>query len=127
MGAGKKSSFWEKEGKTIANRILWISPPSLVCGSMPNISFLFLRKQQGFTLGLNAGLGNFRVTTMQILVALFMTFAAVDSLGGDPLVLKAANGTLLLGNSLAKGGLNWPIVVFSDLQGFDSQLVAPIY
>ena len=39
------SSLWEKEGKTIANRILWISIPSLVCGSMSNISFFFLRKQ----------------------------------------------------------------------------------
>ena len=38
--------------------------------SMSNISFFFPRKMQGLALGLNAGLGNFGVTTMQILVPL---------------------------------------------------------
>ena len=39
--------------------------------SMSNISFFFPKKVQGLSLGLNAGLGNFGVTTMQILVPLF--------------------------------------------------------
>lgn len=43
--------------------------------SMSNISFFFPKKMQGLALGLNAGLGNFGVTTMQILVPLAMTFA----------------------------------------------------
>ena len=73
--------------------------------SMSNISFFFPRKQQGLALGLNAGLGNFGVTTMQILVPLFMTFAAFGSLGGDPLVLKAASGTLI--GSIPAGTETW--------------------
>nr|WP_027710169.1 MFS transporter [Zooshikella ganghwensis] len=55
--------------------------------SMSNISFFFPKKKQGLALGLNAGLGNFGVTTMQIIVPLFMTFGAFGSLGGEPMVL----------------------------------------
>lgn len=73
--------------------------------SMSNISFFFPRKQQGLALGLNAGLGNFGVTTMQILVPLFMTFAVFGSLGGDPLVLKSASGTLI--GSIPAGTQTW--------------------
>jgi len=190
------SEFWEKEGKKIANRNLWISIPSLLCGfavwlywgiitvqmlnlgfpfakselftlmaiagltgatlripssffirlcggrntiffttallmlpafgagvalqnpdtplwvfqvlallsgfgggnfasSMSNISFFFPKKQQGLALGLNAGLGNFGVTTMQILVPLFMTFGAFGAMGGDPMTLVNGSGTLI--------------------------------
>ena len=63
--------------------------------SMSNISFFCPRKQQGLALGLNAGLGNFGVTTMQILVPLFMTFGAFGVLGGDPMILKSSSGTLI--------------------------------
>ncbi|WP_299735382.1 hypothetical protein [uncultured Roseobacter sp.] len=42
--------------------------------SMSNISFFFPKKVQGYSLGMNAGLGNFGVTTMQILIPLVMTF-----------------------------------------------------
>ncbi|MFO1242069.1 MAG: MFS transporter [Rickettsiales bacterium] len=59
--------------------------------SMSNISFFFPKKQQGLALGLNAGLGNFGVTTMQILIPLVMTMAIF---GGDPMVLKSASGWL---------------------------------
>jgi MFS transporter, NNP family, nitrate/nitrite transporter len=60
--------------------------------SMSNISFFFPKKMQGLALGLNAGLGNFGVTTMQILVPLAMTFAVA---GQAPMILKSATGTLL--------------------------------
>jgi NNP family nitrate/nitrite transporter-like MFS transporter len=60
--------------------------------SMSNISFFFPKRQQGLALGLNAGLGNAGVTTMQILVPLAMTFGLF---GGDPLILKATSGTLI--------------------------------
>ena len=63
--------------------------------SMSNISFFFPRKQQGLALGLNAGLGNFGVTTMQILVPLFMTFAAFGALSGEPMTLINSSGTLI--------------------------------
>ncbi len=63
--------------------------------SMSNISFFFPRKQQGLALGLNAGLGNFGVTSMQILVPLFMTVGAFGALGGDPMTLLSPSGTLI--------------------------------
>lgn len=60
--------------------------------SMSNISFFFPKKVQGLSLGLNAGLGNFGVTTMQILVPLAMTMAVF---GGAPMVLESTSGTLI--------------------------------
>jgi MFS transporter, NNP family, nitrate/nitrite transporter len=63
--------------------------------SMSNISFFFPKRIQGLALGLNAGLGNAGVTTMQIVVPLVMTFALLGAFGGDPMVLKTASGTLI--------------------------------
>ncbi|MBP7709868.1 MAG: MFS transporter [Rickettsiales bacterium] len=60
--------------------------------SMSNISFFFPKKKQGLALGLNAGLGNFGVTTMQILIPLVMTFGIF---GGDPTILKSVSGSLI--------------------------------
>ncbi|MFQ5627948.1 MAG: antiporter [bacterium] len=63
--------------------------------SMSNISFFFPKRVQGTSLGLNAGLGNFGVTTMQILVPLVMTFALLDGLSGEPMTLVNTSGTLI--------------------------------
>lgn len=63
--------------------------------SMSNISFFFPKRVQGLALGLNAGLGNAGVTTMQIVVPLVMTFSLLGAFGGDPMVLKTASGTLI--------------------------------
>jgi len=60
--------------------------------SMSNISFFFPKRMQGLALGLNAGLGNAGVTTMQILVPLVMTFGIF---GGDPMILQNTSGTLI--------------------------------
>ncbi len=60
--------------------------------SMSNISFFFPKKIQGYALGMNAGLGNFGVTTMQILIPLVMTFGLF---GGDSLTLVNTSGTLV--------------------------------
>ncbi len=60
--------------------------------SMSNISFFFPKRQQGLALGLNAGLGNAGVTTMQILVPLVMTFGIF---GGEPMILENTSGTLI--------------------------------
>lgn len=60
--------------------------------SMSNISFFFPKKSQGLALGLNAGLGNAGVTTMQILVPLVMTFGLF---GGEPMQLQSSSGTLI--------------------------------
>ncbi len=63
--------------------------------SMSNISFFFPKKVQGLALGLNAGLGNFGVTTMQILIPLSMTVGMFGAAGGDPMVLVSASGSLV--------------------------------
>lgn len=60
--------------------------------SMSNISFFFPKKVQGTSLGLNAGLGNFGVTTMQILIPLVMTMGIF---GGEPMTLVTSSGTLI--------------------------------
>ncbi len=60
--------------------------------SMSNISFFFPKKVQGMSLGLNAGLGNFGVTTMQILIPLVMTFGLF---GGNAMILQSTSGTLI--------------------------------
>ncbi len=60
--------------------------------SMSNISFFYPKAKQGYALGMNAGLGNAGVTTMQILIPLVMTKAVF---GGTPSKLKTASGTLI--------------------------------
>ncbi|MFY0989216.1 antiporter [Halomonas sp. C05BenzN] len=63
--------------------------------SMSNISTFFPRKQQGYALGMNAGLGNFGVTTMQILIPLVMTVGIFGAIAGAPMELQSASGTLI--------------------------------
>jgi len=60
--------------------------------SMSNISTFFPKRQQGTALGLNAGLGNFGVTTMQIVVPLVMTVPLLGALGGAPETLVKESG-----------------------------------
>jgi NNP family nitrate/nitrite transporter-like MFS transporter len=60
--------------------------------SMSNISTFFPKRLQGTALGLNAGLGNFGVTTMQILIPLVMTAGVFGALAGDPMVLVKDSG-----------------------------------
>lgn len=60
--------------------------------SMSNISFFYPKKVQGYALGMNAGLGNFGVTTMQIVIPLVMTFGLF---GGEPMILENTSGTLI--------------------------------
>ena len=70
--------------------------------SMSNISFFFPRKVQGLALGLNAGLGNFGVTTMQVLVPLAMT---AGIFGGAPMILENSSGTLI--GKIPAGSETW--------------------
>ncbi|MCZ2439446.1 MAG: MFS transporter [Burkholderiales bacterium] len=60
--------------------------------SMSNISTFFPKRLQGTALGLNAGLGNFGVTTMQIVVPLVMTVPLLGALGGAPETLLKESG-----------------------------------
>jgi NNP family nitrate/nitrite transporter-like MFS transporter len=63
--------------------------------SMSNISGFYPKRLQGTALGLNAGLGNFGVTTMQILIPLVMTIGLFGSIGGDPIPLVKDSGWIL--------------------------------
>jgi len=60
--------------------------------SMSNISTFFPKRLQGTALGLNAGLGNFGVTTMQIVIPLVMTVGIFGSIGGEPMTLLKDSG-----------------------------------
>jgi len=62
--------------------------------SMSNISTFFPKRLQGTALGLNAGLGNFGVTTMQILIPLLMTMGVFGAFGGEPMTLVKDSGWL---------------------------------
>jgi len=72
--------------------------------SMSNISFFFPKKVQGMSLGLNAGLGNFGVTTMQVLIPLAMT-VGFFGLTGDSLTLVKTSGTLI--GKIPAGSQTW--------------------
>ena len=63
--------------------------------SMSNISTFFPKRLQGTALGLNAGLGNFGVTTMQIVIPLVMTMSLFGGMGGDAMVLVKDSGWIL--------------------------------
>lgn len=73
--------------------------------SMSNISTFFPKRQQGLALGLNAGLGNFGVTTMQILIPLVMTMGIFGAMGGGSMELVKDSGTLI--GRIPAGSLTW--------------------
>ena len=60
--------------------------------SMSNISTFFPKRLQGTALGLNAGLGNFGVTTMQVVIPLVMTLSIFGAFGGEPMTLLKDSG-----------------------------------
>lgn len=63
--------------------------------SMSNISGFYPKNQQGMALGLNAGLGNFGVTTAQIVIPMVMTIGLFGALAGEPMTLIKDSGWLL--------------------------------
>ena len=73
--------------------------------SMSNISTFFPKRLQGTALGLNAGLGNFGVTTMQIVIPLVMTVGVLGSLAGEPMTLVKDSGWIL--GKIAAGTPTW--------------------
>ena len=60
--------------------------------SMSNISTFFPKRLQGTALGINAGLGNFGVTTMQILIPLVMTTGVFAAFAGGSMELVKDSG-----------------------------------
>ncbi|MBT9476017.1 MFS transporter, partial [Polaromonas sp.] len=73
--------------------------------SMSNISTFFPKRLQGTALGLNAGLGNFGVTTMQIVIPLVMTMSIFGSFGGEPMTLVKDSGWIF--GKIAAGTPTW--------------------
>ena len=73
--------------------------------SMSNISTFFPKRLQGTALGLNAGIGNFGVTTMQIVIPLVMTISLFGAFGGDAMVLKKDSGWIF--GKIAAGTPTW--------------------
>ncbi|MBK9135129.1 MAG: MFS transporter [Betaproteobacteria bacterium] len=73
--------------------------------SMSNISTFFPKKLQGTALGLNAGLGNFGVTTMQIVIPLVMTIPLLGAIGGAPETLAKDSGWIF--GKIAAGTPTW--------------------
>jgi NNP family nitrate/nitrite transporter-like MFS transporter len=73
--------------------------------SMSNISTFFPKRLQGTALGMNAGLGNFGVTTMQILIPLVMTGGIFGALAGAPMELVKDSGWIL--GKIAAGTPTW--------------------
>ena len=73
--------------------------------SMSNISTFFPKRLQGTALGLNAGLGNFGVTTMQVVIPLVMTVAVLGSFGGESVMLQKDSGWIL--GKIAAGTPTW--------------------
>ena len=73
--------------------------------SMSNINTFFPKKQQGLALGLNAGLGNFGVTTMQVVIPLVMTVGLFGTFGGDAMTLTKDSGWIF--GKIAAGTPTW--------------------
>jgi NNP family nitrate/nitrite transporter-like MFS transporter len=73
--------------------------------SMSNISTFFPKRLQGTALGLNAGLGNFGVTTMQIVIPLVMTLSIFGSMGGASTTLLKDSGWIF--GKIAAGTPTW--------------------
>ncbi|BCO26877.1 hypothetical protein MIZ03_1763 [Rhodoferax lithotrophicus] len=73
--------------------------------SMSNISTFFPKRLQGTALGLNAGLGNFGVTTMQVVIPLVMTMSLFGSWGGESMALVKDSGWIF--GKIAAGTPTW--------------------
>jgi MFS transporter, NNP family, nitrate/nitrite transporter len=73
--------------------------------SMSNISTFFPKRLQGTALGINAGIGNFGVTTMQIVIPLVMTMPLLGAYGGDSMVLIKDSGWIF--GKIAAGTQTW--------------------
>ena len=73
---------------------------ALLCGfgggtfssSMANISFFFPKERKGSALGVNAGLGNLGVSSMQFLAPIIITVGILGIFGGDPEIVPDSTG-----------------------------------
>ncbi len=73
--------------------------------SMSNISTFFPKRLQGTALGINAGIGNFGVTTMQIVIPVVMTMPFLGSYAGESMMLSKDSGWIF--GKIAAGTPTW--------------------
>jgi MFS transporter, NNP family, nitrate/nitrite transporter len=73
--------------------------------SMSNISTFFPKRLQGTALGINAGLGNFGVTSMQVVIPLVMTLSLFGAIGGESMTLIKDSGWIF--GKIAAGTPTW--------------------
>ena len=82
---------------------------------MSNISGFFPKRLQGTGLWLNAGLGNFGVTTMQSLIPLVMPVGLFGAAGGGAKVLTKDSGwimgKILAGTPTLNAGFIWVAIL----------------
>lgn len=82
--------------------------------SMSNISFFFPKKMQGYSLGMNAGLGNLGVAVMQKVIPFVVTFSLF---GGTMGAVATAKGAPFEG--LQNAAWVWvPLIVIATLLAF---------
>ena len=62
--------------------------------SMANISFFFPKARKGSALGLNAGLGNLGVSSVQFLVPLVISLGIFGIFGGEPQTIHLKDGSV---------------------------------
>lgn len=95
---------------------------ALLCGfgggnfasSMANISFFYPQSQKGTALGLNAGLGNLGVSTVQFVVPLVIAASVFGSWGGDSQVWIKAEVTKNIW--LQNAGFIWvPFIIATSI------------
>ena len=77
--------------------------------SMSNISFFFPKKNQGYALGMNAGIGNLGVAVMQKLIPFVVGFALFDSVG----TVVNSDGSGLLSGVQNAGWVWVPLIIIS--------------
>lgn len=95
---------------------------ALLCGlgggnfasSMANISFFYPKRQQGYALGMNAGLGNTGVSVAQFVVPLVITAGVFGAIGGEP--QEVLLGEMTEQRWIQNAGFIWvPFIVLSTL------------
>jgi len=99
---------------------------ALLCGfgganfssSMSNISFFFPKSEKGSAMGINAGLGNLGVSTVQFIVPLVITFSLFGVLGGQAQIMTRPDGS---GHQiwLQNAGFVWvPFIILSTISAW---------
>lgn len=95
---------------------------ALLCGfgggnfasSMANISFFYPKSKKGTALGLNAGLGNLGVSTVQFVVPLVVAAGVFGAFGGEPQTILGSGATKHIW--LQNAGFIWvPFILLSTL------------